>query len=849
MERRKRSLPRRRRYGGWLLFLALWWGLPALVTGQDTLQIIDAEYGLPLPFASVSWREKERGGQADSNGLFVVPADWSRPLRLTASYLGYADRTVPIQPGRTLLALSLIDAMLREITVTAPRRVNYLPYGKERIGEEDLRRVQSLTTADALADLSGVYVQKSQFGGGSPVVRGFEANRVLLVVDGVRLNNAIFRGGHLQNAITVDPLALAATDVLYGSAALAYGSDAIGGVIHFRTREARLLERFKGLASTPVRWSGRGAVRFSSAARAFVPSVGLEYRSADFASLTQLSFLRTGDLRAGSRRPDRFPAFGARPAYVAARAGRDTVLANPDPDRQIGTAYGQLDLLQKFRFRLPRGYELSTNFQLSTSTDVPRYDALTERRAGQFRWARWDYGPQTRLLAAATLDLPKDGSLTLSHQFIEEDRLRRRFGDTAEENSLVDVHVTQLALHLAAKFGPAFRLRYGLDLRRDRIDSQGFLRDVVTGQTDPTGLEPRYPGGGATLLGAGAYVEGSYVFPNRNWEVTGGLRLNQQRLRTVFTDNGPVAWPENYLTGVGNDNTALTGALGLKTSSLGENTEVRFLISQGFRAPNLDDFGKFRENNGFVTVPNPDLTPERSLNLEAGFSWAFPGMDRGFIQGAVYHTWLADAIVRRAGRLPDGRDFFANRGDTLRVQTNVNADRARVYGMDLKAVVRPGDFEISGEFHYLRGRRRQAAPDGRLLTLPQDHIPPPYGRLSLGWAGREGLRLSAVLRYQLAKPVDDYAVGAIIGSAAAGYALDRLGTPDNLELTPRLPDGSFAGSYGWTTVNLYAQWQPKPTSPVYRLKVENLLDRHYRPFASGVSAPGLDVGVGVEWAF
>ncbi|NJN34367.1 MAG: TonB-dependent receptor plug domain-containing protein [Saprospiraceae bacterium] len=71
-------------------------------------------------------------------------------------------------------------------------------------------------------------------------MRGFEASRVLLVVDGVRMNNLIYRSGHLQNAITVDQNMLDRVEVLFGTASTVYGSDALGGVVHFFTKKPLL---------------------------------------------------------------------------------------------------------------------------------------------------------------------------------------------------------------------------------------------------------------------------------------------------------------------------------------------------------------------------------------------------------------------------------------------------------------------------------------------------------------------------------------------------------------------------------------------------------------------------------
>ena len=134
-----------------------------------------------------------------------------------------------------------------------------LPYQVDQISAKELSFTQSQTSADALSNLTNVFVQKSQMGGGSPVIRGFEASRILLVVDGVRMNNAIYRSGHLQNAISVDASSLSQMEVIYGPGSLLYGSDALGGVVHFRTKDPQL--SFGSKAVTDL----NSYVRFSSA--------------------------------------------------------------------------------------------------------------------------------------------------------------------------------------------------------------------------------------------------------------------------------------------------------------------------------------------------------------------------------------------------------------------------------------------------------------------------------------------------------------------------------------------------------------------------------------------------------
>ncbi len=170
----------------------------------------------------------------------------------------------------------------------------------------DLAHLPVADGAEALEFIPGLLVQRSQQGGGSPNLRGFEANRVLLVVDGVRLNNAIYRAGHLQNAMTVGGGQLQSVNVLFGPGSLAYGSDALGGVVHFQTRDPQLV----GSASQKYRFT-EARLGYSSPDRAFTYQAGFGYGGRKLSSLTYLTYRNRDDLRAGANRPDRFPRFRA----------------------------------------------------------------------------------------------------------------------------------------------------------------------------------------------------------------------------------------------------------------------------------------------------------------------------------------------------------------------------------------------------------------------------------------------------------------------------------------------------------------------------------------------------------
>lgn len=828
-----------------MLVLWLTMPFPKLVAQAYQVNIMDVS-GEPIYGVLAIDDNQQLLGESDLAGRIDFPARLNAADSISFRLFGFAPlRGTPASLGLTRgkrMSLTMVAAARQLATVAVIGRRNELArdlnYRVETISAKDVDRVQSGTTVDALSDLSGVYVQKSQFGGGSPVLRGLEANRVLLVVDGVRMNNAIFRNGHLQNAITVDVNSLERMEVIYGPGSLAYGSDALGGVIHFRTREPRFRTNEPG-------WSTQASLTFGSAANRWTSGLSAEYGSHKLASYTQLSYSNFGDLRAGNKRPAAFPAFGLRTQYVRRIEGEDQLVDNDQPNVQSPSGYQQYDLLQKFRFSLADGLELSANFQASTSADIPRYDALTELQDGELRWAEWNYGPQTRLMGSIRLADRRGARLwdvsnvLVSHQFVSEDRIQRRKDDPLRESSLVDVHSTNLQWDLSKSLPTGGSIRYGADARIDYVSARTELLDVETGNLMTTGLATRYPSEGSRLGTAGLFVDYRYTLTPK-WEVSVGGRYSRQWLQSTFGADEPVEWPAEYLSGVSNNEGAFTSSAGLQYRS--DAHRWRFLFAQGFRAPNVDDFAKFRERNGFIQIPNPELGSERSNSIELGYDYQD---DNWFLATGVFFSRLNNAIIRRDFQLPNGQDFFLSFGDTLRVQANVNAESADIYGFDLDIRRRIGEYwQLRTDFHWLRGRRQQSDPRGGTIFLPQDHIPPAYGQFGVRFE-KERLYAGLRIRYQLAKSLEDYAVGAITAEEDGRLQFDRTGTSDNLEFTPRDPQtGAFAGAYGWWTLNLNGEYQLSEQFTL-RLSAENLLDVHYRPFASGISAPGRNLVLGV----
>jgi len=240
------------------------------------------------------------------------------------------------------------------------------------------------TSADLLESTGKVYIQKSQLGGGSPMIRGFSTNRLLITVDGVRMNNAIFRGGNLQNVISVDPFSINNTEVTLGAGSIIYGSDAIGGVMSFYTKKPK----FSLTDSTRI--NANALVRYATASEEKTAHIDFNMGYKKWAFLTNVSYTNFNDLRMGKHGPEDY----LRPEFVNTNNGVDEIIENTNPLIQKFTGYNQVNLMQKVSFKPYENLDFDLGLFYTTTSDNPRYDRLIRYRNGQLRSAEWYYGPQ-----------------------------------------------------------------------------------------------------------------------------------------------------------------------------------------------------------------------------------------------------------------------------------------------------------------------------------------------------------------------------------------------------------------------------------------------------------------------
>ena len=700
------------------------------------------------------------------------------------------------------------DFLMDELVIVGRREMlqSEVPYEINTISAKEIQKLQSQTAADAL-DQQGVYVQKSQMGGGSPVIRGFEANRVLLVIDGVRMNNAIYRNGHIQNAITVDQAILDRMEVIFGPNSLMYGSDALGGVVHFQTKDPKLALGDK------VQMEGQFYTRYASANSERSGHFDLSLAGRKFGSLTSFTMSKYGDLRAGNKRDDRFPEFGLRPTYQGdPNVFPGISIVNEDPNVQVGTGYDQFDLLQKFLYVPNQNNRLSANIQYSTSSDVPRYDNLSEIRDGELRWAEWNYGPQKRFLASVDYRYLKPSTITdeiiliAAYQRLDEDRISRRWQQSLRETQNEDVSVYSLTLDMSKRLGASQRmsLDYGADWQANRVESSARGIDIVSDAID-SGILSRYASGNNHYANYGVFATIMGSDASTQWHYQGGVRYAITDYKISYNQEDPVNWPAEFYNGVNGNNSAFTWSVGGSWNGL-NGTRVRTMVSTAFRSPNIDDLSKIRVNSSEITFPNLDLKPERSFNTEIGIrqSWLNQKIQ---LSSTVFYTRLSDAIVRKEGVGPQGQREWITSGDTLTIVANQNAQDAYIMGVNLSGTYKISPkLNFTGSINCTKGRELTSSE-----TTPLGHIPPLYGFFNASWSPN-AYEVSLRYRFNGHKPLSEYG-----------------GSVDNPDLA------TSEGALAWQTFNLYTARNLGDQFKI-SLAVENIFDTHYRNFGSGVSA-------------
>lgn len=798
-----------------LILLAIFFCFQVAIAQK--IQVLSQQTGGAIPGVALFNKDKSKSAITNFDG-FADISSFNQDERITFQHIAHAalwqtKSQILTANGQVFLITdaSSLDEVVLSVSKFGQKKRD-IPQQIVSVTSDDVLFRNPQTAADLLQSSGQVYVQKSQLGGGSPLIRGFSTNRLLIAVDGVRFNTAIFRGGNVQNIISIDPFAVARTEVILGPGSVVYGSDAVGGVMNFYTKKP--VFSFK----QGTTFSGNTTLRYATANKEKTGHFDFNIGAKKWAFLTSVTYSDFDNLRMGSHGPDDY----LRTQYVETLNGVDTVVQNQNPKIQRPTAYSQINTMQKVRYMPNNNWNFDLGLFYTTTTDYPRYDRLIRTSNDALRSAVWDYGPQQWFSGNLQIqNTPQintffdKSAFTLSFQHFTESRSDRDFGAPFLYKTQEKVAAYTTAWDFEKKIKKA-KLNYGVEYIFNKVGSRGLKTDILSGTSQQD--VSRYPDGSSWQSLAG-YMSTQFALAE-NISFLGGLRYSHIIVAAQF-DTSLFALPFTEAT----INTgALTGTAGV-TWNPNQTLGWRLNFGTAFRAPNIDDIGKvFDSEPGSVVVPNPDLKPEYAYNGDLGVSLNFENKIK--LDFAGFYTILEDALIRRDFSL-DGESQIVYQGELSTIQAIQNASRAQVYGFEAglefafsKAV------KLSSQYNITKG----FAQDQQGTKQALRHAAPAYGNTHIVYK-KEKLTLDVFAVYNGQFDFEDLAPSQ--QNNAFLYAADQNGNP----YAPK-----------WYTLNFSGQYK---FSKAFQLTatLENITDQRYRPYSSGLSAPGRNLIIAATYTF
>jgi len=572
--------------------------------------------------------------------------------------------------GETLPPILVTARKAEEDPFVVPHFVSVIP-------RQEIEERIPWTTPDLLDRSAGVLVQKTNLGGGSIFLRGLTGKHILLLVDGIRMNNSLYRYGPHQYLNTIDPNIIERIEIVRGPMSVLYGSDAMGGTINVITRKPGLpTDRgpsYGGLLSGTYGSAARersGRVEFETGVRASGVLGGTTYKG--FSDLV---------------------------------GGRGVGVQKP-------TGYEEVDADAKMTLIGSGDHRLWAATQFTRQFDVPKTSEVTLDNK-----IKYNYEPQVRSLSYLQYEgrrlvahWPDFVRVSLSYQVQEEGEEVIKDDPSLETKERNGARTLGSGVHLRSSLGPLGLLSYGAEFSQDWIASSKTEFNRATGTSRP--VRSAFPDD-AVYRSVGVYVQEEVGLLDRVTVVAGG-RYSYVRTHGTLLD--PASGAEN--------------ALSLETDNLSGMGQLRveivpwlcgvLSIAQAFRAPNMEDFfGKVDFNE---EIPNTDLNPERSLNYEAGLK----AQHQRFSANLFYFlSEYRDLISRTEVGFEDKNGNSAQDPDEHSIFQRTNVGRARLQGVEFDFRVRlPSSFTLFGTYSWMRGTNR-------ITGEPLRRVPPMQGTVGI----------------------------------------------------------------------------------------------------------------------
>jgi hemoglobin/transferrin/lactoferrin receptor protein len=465
-------------------------------------------YNKPILNVHVMLSPTNLADVTDEHGYFTVEKVAPGTYTLKFDHIAFKAKiieNIKIQRGqvlylnRIILEHEIID--LDEIVVTATRTERHIYDASNPINlvsESTIREHNAKTSAEALREETCIFVQKTNHGGGSAIIRGLSSNQILILVDGFRLNNSTYRLGNHQYLTTVDNHMVHQIEVVRGPTSVLYGSDALGGTINLITKKPNLQSQDFDLN---YKISGR----YASADEEKTVKTEFSLHNHKLALQTGFSFKDYGDLRRGKN--------SDHPQLEKSTNGL----------KQSPTGFKAYDFDSKLVYDLTLSQTLILAYQMSKQKDVPRYDKYETDG-----YLRWLYQPQNRnlvyLIYENNLQAKYVSSLrsSVSLHRQEEEREMQKKATLLLTKEKDNVRTMRLALQLNSLYWRHL-LIYGAELYLDKIYSGRFTIDAETGKSEKD-MRGYYPDG-ARYNSFGLFLQDE-MHLNPKWRATAGIRFS-----------------------------------------------------------------------------------------------------------------------------------------------------------------------------------------------------------------------------------------------------------------------------------------------------------------------------------
>jgi iron complex outermembrane receptor protein/hemoglobin/transferrin/lactoferrin receptor protein len=701
--------------------------------------------------------------------LRLVPAIWMAGVVFGGSDPG-ADQV------RELAQLDLKQLSEIQIVSAARHEQNRAdsPRSVSLITGEEIRRRNFRNVPEAVAGVAGVYLQQTNYGGGSPIIRGMVGNRILVMINGIRLNSGTYRLGPNQYLNQIDINQVERIEVVRGAGSVLYGSDAFGGVINVITTPA----------PDPRLGSGSSAesrVRFATADSSGAGRIQVATSQGHLGLLAGYTQEQFGDLTAGS------------PTGL-----------------QRHTGYGQSAGDLSFKFSAGADKTLVGGLSRMKQFDVPRSDTLLAGTDLQYSWnpegrdlayVRYEQGNPIKYVGAMEVTL----AWQRPFEFLERIAPAEPFVQSRHADV---VNSANFGVQFSSAPAASHALTYGFEAASNRIGSTRTDLDLRTGVR---AAMPGFYADESRFSNLAVFVQDEIAVSDRLAALVGARYDRSRAQATLYSQSTGIVYVDarpGAITGSGHVLYELTSHLSATAG-----------VSQGFRAPNIDDTTILGGTGQRFDVPNANLKPERSVNFEYGLRVrgrfgsasivAFEDRYRDFIDRAPA-TWNGLPYVDLNG---NGKRDSSDPA----VYQRQNISRTSVNGLELDAVVKlSNSWTWSHMTTWTRGTDTSA-------SQPLTRIPPLNGASRITWNSSfpvwvEGALVAATAQRRLA-PADktDIRIGPL---GTPGYAVFHL----------------RAGLHRTFLAGLTVAW-------------ENITNRRYRLHGSGIDRPGSNLVLGYTRAF